>query len=68
MSSPKRFDLPTFTARFGCGFLVGGLGSGFAFSKSFAVAFLIGGLTVGMLAWLLGDDFWKNFKNWMWWL
>jgi hypothetical protein len=68
---PKSFDMQTFIVRFGCGFLIGGLGCGFgslSLNGSFLPGFLFGGTICGLLAWRLGDDFWKNFKNWMWWL
>ncbi|MEA5477023.1 hypothetical protein VB774_05265 [Pseudanabaena galeata UHCC 0370] len=73
MTSPKRFDMQTFIVRFGCGFLIGGLAGGFGnlslFNGAFLSGFLIGGIICGLLAWKLGDDFWKNFRDWTgWWL
>jgi hypothetical protein len=66
MTSPKRFDMQTFIARFGCGFLFGGLVGGFGNLQSgFLIGFLIGGIICGLLAWRFGDDFWKILKNWL---
>ena len=65
MPSPKRFDIETFLVRFLCGFILGGLVSGFGLMEVFWLAFFVGGIILGLLHWLLADPFWHFFANWM---
>ncbi len=66
MRQPKNFNaVTTFIARFGCGFLIGGLITALWFRESFATAFLIGGVLCGLCAWIWGDRFWEWFVKWI---
>ncbi len=61
----QRFDGYAFAVRFGCGFLMGGLITGYSWLEAFVPAFLIGGILWGLLAWKYGDRFWAFASRWL---
>jgi len=72
MERDDKFDRATFGVRFGCGFFFALLISPFAigrFVESWTELIgygLVFAAIFGVLAWILGDTFWKTLANWWW--
>ncbi len=74
MGKRKRHDPGRFWVRFLFGFVTGaGIGAtGWWFGttpetvQEVGVAALIAGVACGLLAWLMGDDFWEALAKWRW--
>lgn len=67
----KSFDYSKFTARFGCGFLVGILiagGVGILYSAQtmtgLLAVWIIFAIVCGLLSAIFGDKFWHNIIRW----
>jgi ABC-type dipeptide/oligopeptide/nickel transport system permease subunit len=70
----KKPDYPQFTARFGCGFLVGmvmaagcSLIYGAQTMPTLIAAWIVFALIFGLLAAYFGDKFWQNIIHWFPW-